>query len=104
MTDGPRDPGLQAERTALSWRRTAAAVVVNGLLVLRSGVTTERAAITVLAVVLLIAAAGLFVFGAWRWRVLLSARDDVTAPALAPALTAAVTLIACASGIASIVQ
>ena len=59
---GPRDPGLQGERTALAWSRTAFAVLANSLLVLRSGLSSDRIAITALAIALLVAAAMLFAF------------------------------------------
>lgn len=55
-----RDPGLQGERTALSWSRTAWAVVANGLLALRSGGTSQHTAISVLALALLVAAGAVF--------------------------------------------
>ena len=79
-------------------------VLVNALLVLRTGLANERTAITTLAVVLLIAAGALFVFSAWRRKNLLQGTDDVAPPALAPAMTALVTVAACATGIASILR
>ena len=80
------------------------AVLANALLVLRSGLSSERIAITSLAVVLLVAAGAMFVFSAWRRKSLLHATAHVAPPALAPALTAIVALAACTTGIASILR
>jgi uncharacterized membrane protein YidH (DUF202 family) len=102
--DFPRDPGLQAERTALAWRRTGAAVLANALLILRSGIVNERPHVTAFAIVLLLAAGVLTVFGAWRGRHLLDVKGRVVPPALAPALTALVAVVACVAGIASVLR
>ena len=98
----PRDPGLQGERTALAWQRTSLAVFANGLLALRSASVARSASLTALAVALLIAAGAAFCYGAWRRRHLLSSHSAIAPRAIAMALTALVTLVACATGVASI--
>jgi hypothetical protein len=100
----PRDVGLQVERTALAWRRTTAAIVANGLLILRSGLSTERHAITALAIIVLFAAGAMFAFGAWRGKHLLKAHGVVVAPTLAPFAMTVVVLFVCATGTASVVH
>ncbi|WP_191632884.1 DUF202 domain-containing protein [Pseudomonas fluorescens] len=97
----PRDPGLQAERTALSWSRTGWAVLANALLALRSGWTNHEVPITLLAFSLLFASGAAVFYGAWRRRQLLSAQASIAPPALAIAAAAVVTLIACVTGVAS---
>lgn len=47
-----RDPGLQPERTALAWSRTAIAIGVNGFLILRGGIQSREAAVSALGVAL----------------------------------------------------
>jgi len=97
-----RDPGLQAERTALAWSRTGLAVFVNALLALRSGWVNQQTSITVLGLVLLIAAAAAALCGAWRRRRLSGSGDGLAPPALVIAGVAGVTLLACVAAIASV--
>ncbi len=101
-TPRPRDAGLQAERTALAWSRTGLAVVANGLLVLRSGWTSGEASLTFVAFALLVAAGAAILYGGWRRRHLLNGLGTTAPPAIAIAVAAVVTLVACAAGIASI--
>lgn len=96
-----RDAGLQPERTSLAWNRTGLAIVVNALLVLRAGWSSGRFALMAVGVVLLVAAGSTVVYGAWRQRHLATGLGMTAPPALAVAAAAAVTLLACASGLAS---
>lgn len=63
-----RDPGLQPERTALAWNRTALAIAVNAALLLRSGVVRGNAFITVAALAMGLLAAGVTIYSTYRRR------------------------------------
>lgn len=63
-----RDPGLQPERTALAWNRTALAIAVNAALLLRSGVENHNAFITAAALALGLLAAGVTLYASRRRR------------------------------------
>jgi len=88
-----RDPGLQAERTALAWNRTALAMLANGLLTLRAGVQTGEVELLGFGLLMLaLAAAG----AATGW---IRRRQLATGSAAAPAVwlmagTAAAVLVA----------
>lgn len=97
-----RDPGLQAERTALAWNRTALALLVNALLSLRIGWGSENAWVTLLAVALLAASGFLVAQGAWRRRVLLSVRPQIAPTHWAVGFTAALAVATSLVGLASL--
>ncbi|MFF1573687.1 DUF202 domain-containing protein [Leifsonia sp. NPDC058292] len=107
MTSAPppaRDPGLQGERTALSWTRTALVIVVNALLALRSGWVSGQLLLTAAGIVLVAAAIGAVLYGSRRGRALAGRTHEVppAAPTTAIAIVAATTLLACVTGIASV--
>ena len=99
----PRDTGLQAERTALSWSRTGLSVLANALLALRSGWTNQDVVITIFAFVLLIASGAAVLYGAYRRRHLLSGSGPSAPSAIAITAAAVITLVTCLVGTASIV-
>ena len=98
----PRDIGLQPERTALAWTRTALVLLVNGMLALRTGWAASQTAITVLALSLLLAAGLLFAYAAYRRRHLLDGIGTIAPPVAAVAGVTAITLMACTAEIVSI--
>jgi uncharacterized membrane protein YidH (DUF202 family) len=97
MQPAVRDPGLQAERTALAWARTALAVLANALLVLRFGWSSQRVAFVALGISLVLGAGATLVIGLRRHREL----TDAVAPGVAPtgAIAAVATIAATAAAI-----
>lgn len=89
-----RDPGLQPQRTALAWGRTALAMAANALLLLRGGIVGGQRGVVVLAVLLLVGAAAVLHHAARR-RQALSGAEPPSAPtgaASAPVPAASVTV------------
>lgn len=62
------DLGLQLERTALAWRRTALALVVAAFVSIKAMALREDVVLGVVPVALLAVAAGTAWTGAWRYR------------------------------------
>lgn len=92
-----RDPGLQPERTALAWNRTALAGLTNAGLALRAGIVSDQWLVMMLGGILLVAAVAMMTFGALRRK-----RLAIGEPAMAPhpmtmAATTAFALFACAT-------
>jgi uncharacterized membrane protein YidH (DUF202 family) len=95
-----RDPGLQSERTALAWRRTALGVLANALLLIRAGLVGDHTLPLVSGLVLLGAAGATQCFSAWRRRELSRAEGAAAVPAAALAILATVTASCAAAALA----
>jgi len=98
----PPDPGLQPQRTTLAWNRTALAVLVNALLMLRLGEQSGQPATIALGIVLLAAAAAVTAGGWWRRKALERSAAPEAPPAWLLASLVAMVWLACVAGAASI--
>ena len=96
------DPGLQPQRTALSWRRTGMAFMVCGALILRSGIEHSQLALDILGLLLLLTTAAVAVFGHYRERAVLERGRLCAPPFLAIALIAGQTALAGVGGLVCI--
>ena len=63
-----RDPGLQPERTELSWSRTALGIAVVAALVIRAGVIAEDRALLAAGVLVAVLSGAALAAGYWRRR------------------------------------
>ena len=75
------DPGLQPERTALAWTRTALAVAVNALLSIRAGFVSGEPWLVAVGVLLFAASGAVAAIGTVRRRQLSGERLVITPPA-----------------------
>ena len=90
------DPGLQPERTALAWSRTAVGLLANALIALRAAHTDGSRTLAALAVSLVVAAGATLVVAAWRrWHL---EGWPHAPPVIVLRLVATVVLIACVTG------
>jgi uncharacterized membrane protein YidH (DUF202 family) len=103
IVDATGDAGLQPERTALSWTRTALALAVNALLSIRAGLVAGEPWLVAVGVLLFGASGAAVVIGTVRRRQLSGARLVITPPAGALVGVAAATMLASAGGVASVI-
>jgi uncharacterized membrane protein YidH (DUF202 family) len=93
------DPGLQPERTALAWKRTGLALLVNALAVLRSGWMSQQTSVLTLGAVLLLASAATVAGGSWRARQLTGSAGPGAPPTRLMAGLLILVWLACAAGV-----
>ncbi|WP_127794002.1 DUF202 domain-containing protein [Agromyces sp. LHK192] len=96
------DPGLQPQRTALSWTRTALVIAVNALLAFRSGLIDGEPWLLVVGIALFLAGGAVVAVGTVRRRQLSGDTLHITPPRGALELVAAATVLAALAGIGSV--
>jgi uncharacterized membrane protein YidH (DUF202 family) len=98
-----RDPGLQPERTALAWRRTALAMLVNGALLVRAASEARSPALWTVSLLVVAAACGIWGIG-WHRRSVLAVGGRGCLHAAVPLLVTGCTLLACAAALLSLLS
>jgi uncharacterized membrane protein YidH (DUF202 family) len=96
--NGP-DPGLQPQRTALAWNRTALAMAVNALLVIRGGMQDSDTSLLGLGILVALMAGALVLAGALRRRQLDASHAPRAADGWLMLMTATAVGLAACSGV-----
>ena len=96
------DPGLQPQRTALAWGRTALTIAVNAALSLRAGLVLGETSLVAIGALLFAAAGAAVAIGAVRHAQLSGDELTITPPRWALPGVAAATVLASLAGIASV--
>ncbi|KGG92573.1 MULTISPECIES: DUF202 domain-containing protein [Comamonas] len=97
-----RDVGLQPERTAMSWTRTASSLILNAFLVLRYAQSTNSFPLAALAIVIVVSAAAIYAEGLNRQSSFsIEMRPHCTSN-FSLKFVAASTLFACVTGLGAI--
>jgi putative membrane protein len=99
-----RDAGLQPERTALAWRRTALAMLVNGALLARASVKADSTVIFIVSIALVGASLSTFGIAAWRRNELLSEHAPRSPHWVLMMLLAAIVGLSTAAGVLGVVE
>lgn len=99
-----RDPGLQPERTALAWGRTALAMFVNGALLARAAAQADSPGLWTVAGLVVLASAILFAAGAHRQRTLMLESVPRAPHAAFAFLLVGAVWVACAAAVVSAVR
>ncbi|RKR07622.1 uncharacterized protein DUF202 [Kushneria sinocarnis] len=73
-----RDPGLQPERTGLSWSRTAFLLLLNSALITRAGFEHHDTLLTVLGITLLASTGAMYAWAGLRLHVITTTRQPVS--------------------------
>ncbi|OHV08037.1 DUF202 domain-containing protein [Kushneria phosphatilytica] len=93
-----RDPGLQPERTGLSWSRTAFLLLLNSALITRAGFEHHDMLLTVVGIALLAATGAMYAWAGIRLHIITTTHQPVSPlSGWAMRLTAAVVCLAALS-------